>query len=642
MQYTSSLKKGLLTTALIFSFLFASMPVNGQVIVPGNIAGGSSKYVIVGLKKKGISIARRSSQAKRTAKQRSSTRRQVVRQSQQVAKQNRGRRDIDEVTPEEYRRLEAQIKRMPKEEASKVLAGAGEYYVTRDEVDNAVVYLEGAVDLDEDNNDAKLALSEVYATLGDRALVKADEYNDLAAKAAAANDTALFKRNGALANTEIQKAESYYAASAKYDPSNPSAYIGLGQYYDAEGKDDLARTNYEKALEIDPDLNEVKGPLGIIYFQEGGEENISKAERLIGEALTAAPDNAESQFFLGVIRYKQNRNDEAVAALRKSISLDTENAESHYYLGASLNRLNKNDEAIAEFERAVGLDQRFVNAWFDLGVSYFNKGEYEKAIAAFEKAIEFNSDQTDELRNINDEAYANLAEAYRQIGKIDLSISKYRIAVSRVKDDPELFTTYGFALGEKNLWEPAVASFAKAFELRPDSPSFVTNLGWAHYKASVFYESFNYRDKQKASLETAKEYLSRAAGMFERAGSDAAQNLAATNLYLGIVLNELGEYGAASKALEKSNALSGEKWAEAVNELGISYRKNNDLKNAVKQFRKAVKMQENFTDALFNLSEAEFQSGNEKEARKIQSEVRKLDPRLAEQLERIFFRGRGR
>jgi tetratricopeptide (TPR) repeat protein len=631
MRIKSHIQRSFLSIVLIWTFLFVSLPVRGQVIVPGNIAGGSSKYVIVGLKKKGNFSTRRSSAAKRTAKQRSTTRRQVVKQSQEVAKENRVRRDIDEVTPEEYKRLD--IKRMPKEEASKVLAGAGEYYVKRDEVDKAVTYLEGAVELDPENGDAKLALSEVYTTVGDQALVKADEYTDLAARATAANDTATAKLNSALANTETQKAESYYTEATKLDPKNPSAYVGLGQYYDAEGKDDLAKTNYEKALEIDPNLSEIKGPLGIIYFQEG---EVAKADKLIGESLADDPDNAESQFFLGLIRYKENRNEESVAALRKSISLDDENAESHYYLGAALSRLGKDEEAIKEFERSVGLDQRFVNAWFDLGVAYYNKAEYEKAIAAFEKAIQFNTDRTDELRKINDESYANLAEAYRQSGKINLAIAKYRIAVARVTNDPELFTTYGFALAERDLWEPAIESFQSAESLKPDAPTYATNLGWAHYKAAMYYAALNLKDKQASHLSTARTILEKAVSEYSGAGNDDRENQAATNFYLGIVLNDLGEYKTAIDVLKKANSLSSEKWVAAVNELGISYRKSKDYKSAIKQFKRAVDIQEDYVFALFNLAEAEFQSGDEKEARKVQEKVKRLDPRLSAELDRVF------
>ena len=633
MRIRKQIQKNFLSLVLIWAFLFSVMPVRSQVIVPGNLAGGSTSYTIVGLKKKGNFSTRRSSQAKRTIKQRSSTRQQVVTQSQQVAKENRVRRDIDEVTPEEYKRVEAQIKRMPKEEASKVLAGAGEYYVNRDEIDKAVIYLEGAVELDPNNHDAKLALSEVYTTVGDQALVKADDYSALAARAVAANDDASAKKNSALANTETQKAESYYAEAVKLDPKNPSAYVGLGQFYDAEDKDDLAKDNYEKALAIDPNLSEVKGPLGIIYFQEG---NIGKAEELISSSLAKDDNNAESLFFLGLIRYKENKNDEALAALKRSISLDDDSAEAHYYLGATLSRLDKADDAIKEFERAVSIDSRFVNAWFDLGVAYYNKGEYDKAIAAFNKAIEFNTDQTDELKKINDESYANLAEAYRQSGKIDLAISKYRVATSRVTDDPELFTTYGFALAERDLWEPAIESFAKAAALRPDTPSYATNLGWAHYKSAMYYSQRNLKDKQKEQLDLAKSTLQKALGEYSGSNSEK-ENLAATNYYLGIVLNDLGEYKQAANVLEKANDLSSDKWAAAVNELGIAYRKSKDYKNAIKQFKKAIDIQDDYVFAWFNLAEAQFQSGDMKSARKTQEKVKKLDPRLSAQLDRIFF-----
>lgn len=635
MDIKSQLRKSLLSAFVLWSFLLASLPVTGQVIVPGNIAGGSGKYIIVGVAKKGSYSSRRTSSAKRTQKQRSSTRRQVVRQSQVVAKNNRVRRDIDEVTPEEYQLID--IKRMSKEEASKVLAGAGEYYVTRDEVDNAVTYLEGAIELDENNDDAKLALSEVYTTLGDRALVKADEYTDLAAKSAAESDSANEKKNSALATIETEKAEKYYKRAVFYDTKNPSAYVGLGQFYDAQGKDDLAKQNYEIALGIDPDLTEVKGPLGIIYFQEG---EIAKAEQLIAESLAPDPNNAEAQFFLGLVRYKQNENEGAIEALERSVSIDNESAETHYYLGATYNRLDRDNDAIEQFERAVALDPRFVNAWFDLGVAYYNKGLYEKAIDAFEKAKSFNNDRTEELKNINNETYANLAEAYRQAGKVDLAISIYRIAVSRVTDSPELFTTYGFALAERGLWKPAIDAFRKAAELDSQAPSTTTNLGWAHYKSAESYRDRNMKADMESELRAAKTILEQAIALYPRNDRSYRENLAAAEYYLGSVLNQLSEHDRAINVLRDANDLSDEKWAEAVNELGIAYRSKRNYKDAIRQFKRAVDIQEQWADAWYNLAEAEFQSGDEKEARKIQERLRRLDPRLAERLERVIFRGR--
>lgn len=635
MDPRSQLRKSLLTAALLWAFLLSMVPVNGQVVVPGNIAGGSAKYVVAGQKGKTSFSARRVSRAKRTIKQRSSTRRQVVRQSQTVAKKNRNRRDIDEVTPEEYRRLEVQIKRMPPEEASVVLAGAGEYYVTRDEVDKAVIYLEGAVELDPENKDARLALSEVYTTLGDRALVKADEYTELAAKATAANDKTNERRNSALANTETQKAESYYQAAVKYDPSNPSAFVGLGQFYDAQGKDDLAKDNYEKALELDDSLTEVKGPLGIIYYQEG---EVAKAEALIAESLASDPNNAESQFFLGLIRYKQNQNQAALEALRKSIEIDDENAESHYYLGATFNRLEDPDKAIAEFERAVGIDQRFYQAWFDLGVAYYNKGQFEKAIVAFEKAIDFNSDQSDEQKRLLDESYANVAEAYRQAGKVDMAISKYRIAVSRVTDDPELFTTYGFAQAESDNWSTAVEAFRTAAGLAPDTATVTTNLGWAYYKAAENYDRRNMKADKEASLRNARAALEKAIEQYGRMDDPSRESVAAANLYLGTVLNELGEYDRAAVVLKKANDLSNERWAASVLELGKAYHNSKKFGEAIKQFKRAQDIQKNYPEAMYYQALAEFRNGDEKEARKIQAKLKPIDSRLASRLEREFFR----
>ena len=57
-------------------------------------------------------------------------------------------------------------------------------------------------------------------------------------------------------------------------------------------------------------------------------------------------------------------------------------------------------------------------------------------------------------------------------------------------------------------------------------------------------------------------------------------------------------------------------WLPSINELGIAYRKNGDLENAAKQFKKAIEIDDNFAAAHYNLGETEYRRGNLKDAKK--------------------------
>ncbi len=627
------LQKSILSLFFIFVFLFNTVlpaKAQGDYVTSGRIGGGSSVYVYRTSSKvsKGNYAPKRRSVAKRTAKQRRTTRRSIARQSRVVARKNRVRRNIKTITPQELE--DVQIERKTPQEASVVLAGAGEYFVEKDEFEKAVGYLEQAVELDEKNTDAKLALSEVYTMLGDQTLEKADEYAELAAKAVAERNEEDKQKYLREENTARQKGEKYFRRAIELDPKNASAYASLGGYLDSLDKvesDKEAQANYEKALELDANLTDVKAPLGIIYYQEG---LIEKAEKYITEAMNAGEDNAETQYFMGLIRYKQNDNVKAKQALEKSIGLDDDNEEAHYYLGAVLTRLGEEDRAITEFQKATLLDATFVLAWFDLGVAYYNKGMYQKAIEAFNKAIELNRNQTEEDRRVYQESFANLGETYRQTENYDKAVSHYRNAVDLIKNDPELFSSYGFVLAEEDKWIDAINAFKKVTELQPDEFSF-GNLGWAYYQEALYHQKWNRKSQASASLQNAKTALETAISK--------NPNFPAPYLNLGATLRAMGSNKEAVTVLEKARILRKD-WLLAEFELGVAYLESGDQNKAIGQFKKVIKSDKNSADAYFYLGKAEYEKGDEKEARKILQELRKLNSKKADELEKILNKPR--
>lgn len=610
MRVNNPFAKTLLTGFVLWSFLAAGLPVRaqGDLVTSTDISGGSSVFVFRESRKarKSNSVARRSSKAKRSASQKRATRRNVVSQSKVVAKRYRSRRNIKTITPQEFAKVDIQLARQSPEEASEIFAGAAEYYLeTESDPQKAAEYLEQAIELDPKNNDARLAFSELSVTIGNQALDDVKLSTDLRQK----------------------KAFGYFKQAVENDPKNSLAFVGLAQVYDDQDDEDNARINYEKALQLDPTLSEVKAALGFLYYGEG---RIEEADKLIEEALASGDDSAEIQYFLGLIRYKQGNDKAAEAALRKSISIDADNPETFYYLGAVLNRMSKEKEAAEELEKATFRDPKFVNAWFDLGVTYYNSERYQDAIDAFDKGVAENTNSNDELRRIYAESFANLAETYRQMGELDKAITKYRVAVSLVKTDADLFSTFGFVLGKKGRWKDAITNFEKAVEVKPETLEYA-NLGWALIQSALDNKSLRYFDREKADLERAKVALAKSVELDPK-------NVAA-QLNLGSVLNELGQSAEALKSLKKANELTKD-WLPAVNELGEAYLETGDYENASKLFYQALKLDSSATYVYYNLGRSEHMRGKKKEAKKALDELRKRDPNLAAKLDRFMVENR--
>jgi superkiller protein 3 len=210
---------------------------------------------------------------------------------------------------------QAKINQMPKEQASKLFAGVGEWYIDREDNDHAEDFFRTAYTLDSGNNVAKNGLSEALSLQG----------------------------NGLLVKDDPERAKKRYDEAVSLNPNNAVAYFGLGQIADMADDDKTATTNFEKAVDLAPALTDIYVPLGILYFQN---HEIEKADKLLTKALTHAPDDPETEFFYGLVRYTQgNKDAEALAAFRKAKAAKPDYAGGMDYAGLTLLRIWKTDES---------------------------------------------------------------------------------------------------------------------------------------------------------------------------------------------------------------------------------------------------------------------------------------------------------
>lgn len=606
--------KAAFSALILFSFFINSIPVKAQDIVDSDdISGGSSVFV--------FRQSRKAPQAK------FASRNFVARSTaQKVASRRVVREEIARVVyrpktqKTEIKTSQEGSKALTKVQLSDQIAGIGDANFTNKNYDEAIRAYRSALVQNPKNQKAKLGLSDALAAKGDETL----------------------ENNGA------EAALAAYEEAKTLNSQNAAAYAGLGVAYDDLNKTDLALQNYAEAVRLKPELKEIYAPLGGIYYQKG---EIAKAD----EFLSKAAPNDQTQYLLGIIRYKQNRNEEAIAAFNKSLELKN-SAEAHYYLGEVYDQMNNQKKAIDEYNKAIAINSNYAEAWFDLGAAYYNGGEYEDSITAYKKAIA--------LKNDNAEAYENLGDAYRQLKNYLQAESQYTVAIgfidrkmpdpsgvrkdgiTRRESDPkgvaDLYSKQGFVQGRASSqpgavprWGAAVVSLENAVKISPDGYDY-TNLGWAYYNASKIDEATNRSAEAKNKLLLGKAALQKAV--------DMNVNNAGTYMNLGLTQNDLGEFNDAVSSFNKCLQLRNN-WVPALDELGFAYRRLNQFDEAVRNFRRATELNPKYYPAFYKLAEAEYRRGNLKEAKKAQEALRKIDPNskyiqsLSKRLDAIFMSG---
>ncbi len=495
---------------------------------------------------------------------------------------------------------------MPKGEASKLFAGVGEYYMDRDGFDNAIEFFRESVSLDTASINSKNGLSEALALKGNELLVK-----DAAAVA-----------------------RTFFDEALTYNAKNAPAHFGLGEIFAGLDKDEEATASYEKALESDKDLTEIYVPLGILYYQKG---EIAKADTLLTRALAASPNDAQTQYFLGLVRFAQNQNTEALTAFNNAKTGDPTNVEAFYYAGETASRLKKHSEAIEDYQKAATLKATYFEAWLGRGSAYYELGNWAEAVTAYKEAVR--------LKNDNATAFENLGDAYRQLEKFNDAESNYNLAavfIERNKDfsreqAADIYSKAAFMIAKQceiNMtravicrWPTAVRNLEKAVSYNQSSVDYA-NLGWVYYnwaRADLYAKN---TAEATPKLEKAKLNL-------QKSAESNANFIAGPLLNLGMVLTDLGDYQGAIDALTRVIGRE-PKWAFAINELGIAYRKQNNFMEAANQFRKAIDADNKFASAYYNLGEAEFRNGNLGEAKNAYAKLMSLGRKdLARQLEMV-------
>jgi tetratricopeptide (TPR) repeat protein len=603
------------------ALMAAILPISSlaQDLVPvSDISGGSSVFVFRNSAK--AAPPKFTTRASRRSKEeRIESAKKINRQYETLAKAAPRRAREKAVDPNNLPDA-IRIKSMPKDEASRLFAGVGEYYIDKNDSENAINFFREAITLDANNAIAPKGLSEALALKGNELLVK----------------------------DQVKAAKGLFDEALQHNPNNAVAYYGLAEVYSDQEMDAESIRNYEAALRYDKDLTEIYVPLGILYYQAG---NIDKADQLLTKAVAAEPNSAETEFFFGLVRYAQNKTAEALAAFNKATAAKPTYAEAFYYTGEALDRMaetatgaerkNLLMRAAEAYQKALELKPNYFEAAYDLGSEYFKLEDWGKAITYFDTARK--------LKNTDIQTYINLGDAYRLSGDFEKAESSYNNAVTFMErasnpDKTELADTYnkiGFVIAQqcpKNTaralpcrWNMATTNLEKAASLTHDNVDYA-NLGWAYYNAArKDFADHKFGDDKDV---TGREKLEKARANLQKATAIDSKYFNAPMVNLGMALNDLGEYKSAIDVLSKVVQRE-PKWVFAINELGVAYLLNKDYKNAIARFNEVLKKDDKYASAWFNLGKAQFQNGNIGEARKAYSQLRKIGANaLADRLDR--------
>jgi len=191
-------------------------------------------------------------------------------------------------------------------------------------------------------------------------------------------------------------------------------YNNRGLIYYYLNRYDEAIEDYNKAIELDPNIAMGYNNRGLIYYYLN---RYDEAIEDYNKAIELDPNLAMGYNNRGLIYYDLMMYNEAIEDYNKAIGLDQNFAIAHANLGNSLYMTEDYDNAEKEYREALNINKNLYYAHNGLGLVLSKRKAFKDAIAEFKKALKLNKDA---------DFYNNLGCAYAEYGK-GSAIAPFRI-----------------------------------------------------------------------------------------------------------------------------------------------------------------------------------------------------------------------
>ena len=257
-----------------------------------------------------------------------------------------------------------------------------------------------------------------------------------------------------------EKAMELAKKAVSIDKQNAHAYTALANVYAKTGQFEKAMAAQKKALSLDPTSSYVNALSGLTLYNMG---KFKEAIRFIKKAIRINPKHPGWYLHaLGTSYFWTGQYEQAIAALKKRVSLKPSNADAHAFLGIALIASGKPQEAIAMLDKALSLNpDRPEDYVGNLAVARFGAGQPEEAITTMQGLVSRRPDDGD--------AYRNLSWVLIFEGKYEEALSMARKAVSlKPAPEPYFYDNLGVSYRMMEQYEEAIAAFKKAIDIWPE------------------------------------------------------------------------------------------------------------------------------------------------------------------------------
>ncbi len=159
---------------------------------------------------------------------------------------------------------------------------------------------------------------------------------------------------------DLERAVEHYRKALDMQPGHVPARNNLGAAYARLGRGEEAVAQYRAALDLSPHSFAIRTNLALTYLRLGRLEEAGRdceeALRHLRMAEGGPTAQADGKDLLGLVRERQGRWDEALAAYRQAVEAAPRVARFHCHLAHALSAKDEKAAAAQEYQEALRLD----------------------------------------------------------------------------------------------------------------------------------------------------------------------------------------------------------------------------------------------------------------------------------------------
>ena len=217
------------------------------------------------------------------------------------------------------------------------------------------------------------------------------------------------------------------------------------------------------------------------------DNRIDDALAALDAALTDDPDNAAAHFWRGRLRAGKGEYDKAMPDLNAAIRLKP-TAEGYAHRGYVYQKQHQLDDALADFNQALRLDPQHYLALFLRGLVLGDAGNTKASLADLDAALGLQPDSREVLQA--------RGQVHVLRKELDDALADFERCIQLDPKDPAGHTGRGGVNYLKGDFKEAVEDYTQAVELLPKDPQPLAQRGYA-------YAGLNEVDKALADFNAA-------------------------------------------------------------------------------------------------------------------------------------------